>query len=123
MRGLILQIISGILGLWIAIRFIPEVEFVGKIQALFLAGLVLGLFNFFLKPVLKFITLPLRILTFGLFSLVINIGMIWLIDFVFDEIKIFGIWPLFLTTLIIWGIGFLINIFIPKVPKAPLRKS
>lgn len=122
MWGLILQIISGILGLWIAIRFIPEVEFVGKIQALFLAGLVLGLFNFFLKPVLKFITLPLRILTFGLFSLVINIGMIWLIDFIFDEIKIFGIWPLFLTTLIIWGISFLINIFIPKIPKAPLRK-
>lgn len=114
MRRLILQIIAGILGLWLAIRFIPRVEFADSWQILILAGLVLGLINFFIKPILKVITLPLRILTFGLFSLVINMGTVWIVTLIFPEIKISGILSLFLTSLIIWGLNLLFPLFVPK---------
>lgn len=123
MRELILQIIAGILGLWLAIQFVSRVEFTGEIKTLLLAGLILGLLNFFLKPILKFITFPLRLLTFGLFGLVINMGIIWLVDLIFDEIDISLFMPLFLTTLIIWGLGFIISILFPKPKKSLLGQT
>ena len=102
---LVLQIISGIVGIWFATQFVAGVEFVGSIKTLFLAGVALGAVNSFLKPVLKIVTLPLRILTLGLFSLVINMAMIWLIDVLFPELIIPGLTPLLWTTIIVWGLS------------------
>jgi putative membrane protein len=110
MINLIFQIVAGVLSLWLATKFVPGVEFVGEIKYLILAGSVLGLINFFIKPVLKFITLPLRIITFGLFSLVINMAMVWAVDVIFPELIISGIIPLFWTTLIVWGISFFLGL-------------
>jgi putative membrane protein len=112
MKRLILQIIAGILGLWLAIRFIPNVEFADSWQILILAGLILGLINFFIKPVVKIITLPLRILTFGLFGLVINMGIVWIVTIIFPELKISGILPLFLTSIIIWALNIIIRLLL-----------
>lgn len=109
-RKLFFQIIYGVLGIWLASQILPGVEFIGSGKMLLLVGIILGLINSFLKPFLKFITLPLRIITFGLFSLVINMGMIWLVDVLFKELIIAGLLPLFWTTLIIWGLGILIPI-------------
>lgn len=121
MRGLILQIVSGILGLWLAIQFISEVEFVGEIKYLLLAGSILGLLNFFLKPILNFITIPLRLLTFGLFSLIINMLILWTVDLIFFELTIPMVMPLLWTTLIIWGLGFVVSILFPKPKKSFLK--
>ncbi len=107
MRKLFFQIVTGILGLLIATLLVPGVEFSGSWQILILAGFILGLINFFLKPILKLITLPLRMLTLGLFTLVINVGMIWIVDIFFPELAIVGILPLLWTSLIIWGLGFI----------------
>lgn len=113
MRTLFLQIVGGILGIFLAAEFVPEVEFTGNWQTLALAGGILGLLNFFIKPILKFISLPLRILTLGLFSLVINMFIIWLVDIVFLELIISGIVPLFWTSLIVWGISFFLLKWMP----------
>jgi len=124
MNSLILQIIAGILGFFLATKFVPGVslqilpgqsslfgiEFTASWQILLLIGFALGLINFFIKPILKMITLPLRILTFGLFSLVINVGMIWTVDILFPELVISGIIPLFWTTVIIWGVSLLLGL-------------
>jgi len=99
---LLFQVVAGILGLWLAIKFVPGVEFRGPINTLLLAGLVLGLINFFIKPIINKITFPLRILTLGLFSLVINMIMVEIVDILFKELIIEGIVPLFWTSLIVW---------------------
>jgi len=122
---LILQIIAGILGIFLAAQFVPgvileiipgESEFLGielieKWQIFLLVGSVLGLINFFIKPVLKVITLPLRILTLGLFGFIINMLIIWVIDILFPELIIPGISPLFWTAIIIWGTSFLLGLY------------
>lgn len=113
-RRLILQILAGILGFYLAIKFIPGVEFFGDLKILILAGVVFGLINFFLKPILKIITFPLRILTFGLFSIVINMTIVWIFTLIFPKMKIAGILPLFLTTLIILGLNLIFPLFLPK---------
>ena len=122
---LILQIIAGILSLWLAAQFVPgvtleiipgESEFLGielieKWQIFLLVGAVFGLINFFIKPVLKLITLPLRILTLGLFGFIINMLIIWVVDILFPELIIPGISPLFWTAIIIWGTSFLLGLY------------
>lgn len=128
MNSLFLQIIAGILGIFLATKFVPGVsleilpgqsslfgiEFTAAWQILLLVGSVLGLINFFIKPVLKMITLPLRILTFGLFSLVINMVMVWTVDILFPELIISGIIPLFWTTVVIWGVSLLLGLYQPR---------
>lgn len=127
MARLFWQIVAGILGIFLAHHFVPgvslkilpESEFFGiklteNWQILILVGSVLGLINFFLKPILKMITLPLRILTFGLFSLIINMLMIWIVDILFLEFEIKGIIPLFWTTIIIWLLSFFLGLYQPK---------
>lgn len=114
MPRLLLTIISGILGLWLADRFIPGVDFTGGWKTLLYAGLALGLINFFIKPILKIIALPIRLLTLGLFGLIINIVIIWAVDIFFAELIIKGLYPLLWTTLIVWGLGILLPLFFPK---------
>ena len=115
MNRLILQVIAGIASLWLATKFVPGVEFQGEIKYLILAGLGLGLINFFLKPLLKLITLPLKILTFGLFGLVINMGIVWLVaDVLFPQnLEIHGLVPLFWTTIIVWLVSLFLGLYNP----------
>ena len=128
MNRLILQIIAGILGIFLATKFVPGVsleiipgvssffgiDFTKNWQVLILVGVVLGSVNFFIKPVLKIITLPLRILTFGLFSLVINMLMVWVVDIFFLEFEIAGLIPLFWTTIIIWVLSLFLGLYRPR---------
>jgi len=111
MRNFFAKIVSGVLGLWIAVNFIPGVDFTGSLKSLAVAGVLLGLVNFFVKPVLKLITLPLRMLTLGLFGIVINMAMVWAIDIFFAELVIVGVLPLFWTTLVVWGLGTILDLF------------
>ncbi len=111
MRQFVLKLIVGVLGIWLAVEFVPEVEFVGPWTILIWAGIFLGLINFFIKPIVKIISLPIRILTFGLFGLIINMAMIWLVDIFFTELDFVGIIPLFWTSIIVWGLGLISSLF------------
>jgi putative membrane protein len=121
LQNLILQAASGILGIWLADQLVEGVIFTGSLPTLVLAGFLLGLVNSFLKPVLKIITAPIRIITLGLFGLVINMAMVWLIDLLFPELIIYGIVPLFWTTLIVWGTGLIVSFFGKRMIKKSNR--
>ena len=114
LKKLFIHLVLGILAIYLATLLIPGVVIQGSsgqfIEILILAGIVLGLVNYFLKPLIKVISLPLRILTLGLFSLIINILMVWIVDILFPELIILGIWPLVGTGLLSW----FLNLFIPK---------
>lgn len=68
----------------------------GLITALVTAA-VLGLLNTFIRPVLILLTLPVTLLSLGLFILVINAGMVLLVDYLIDSIEVKGFW---------WALGF-----------------
>jgi len=114
MWRLIIQIISGVLGIWLAQKFVPGVESAGTIKTLFLAGAILGLANFFIKPILKIITLPIRIITLGLFGILINMFMVFLVEVLVPEFEVKGIIPLFWTSIIVWGLGFFLTKWLPE---------
>ena len=116
LQSLFLQIVAGIGGLALAIRVLPEVEFTGEIQLLLIIGVVLGIINAIIKPILNVLTLPIRIITLGLSSFVINILIVLAVDIYFVELDIMGLLPLFWTTLIIWGISMVLNLFGKGLP-------
>ena len=72
---LLFSALAGVISLFLASYFVPGVEFNGQLKSLLMAGTVLGVANVAAKPLLEKITLPLRIITLGLFSLIINMGL------------------------------------------------
>jgi len=124
MERLLWQIIAGVLGIFLATKFVPGVSLEiipGKSiyfgialtqdwQILLLVGGILGLINFFIKPILDKITLPLKILTFGFFSLILNMAIIWVLDILFLEFQVLTLISLFWTTIICWGINLILGL-------------
>jgi putative membrane protein len=78
MLRLVIYILSNALGIWASTRLVGGIHFFGDWKALILAGAVLGFINFFIKPIVKIISLPLIWLTLGLFTIIINILMLFL---------------------------------------------
>ncbi len=105
-RKLAIHIAIGAFSFFIAAELIRGVYIEGGTRTIILAGTVLGLMNFFVRPVLKIISLPLRLLTLGLFTFIINISMVWFVKAMFPEIMIEGIVALLYTTLVVWALEF-----------------
>ena len=122
MKKILSQIIAAAMGLWLASALMPEItvraypqsNFFGfslafQWQIFLFLGIVLGLLNYFLKPLLKILSLPVKRITLGLFTIVINAGLIWILDMMFDELSIPPFLPLFYVALIIWGLNIIIE--------------
>jgi putative membrane protein len=91
----IIRLLVNAIALWLAVRIVSGVEFAegtGVVQVLFIA-LVFGLVNAFIKPLLKLISLPLIVLTLGLFTLLINTFRLWLVS-LFTPLIVDGSWLL-----------------------------
>ncbi len=98
---LLVQILGNSLGIYVASIFVPGFSFRGDLKILILAGVILGAINFFLKPIIKIITLPLRLLTFGFFSFIISAFLLWLTAYFIPEIQIDGLQSLCLATILL----------------------
>lgn len=111
LRGLVAAI-----GLWVASYLVPGVHVHG-IKTLIAAGLLLGLANALVRPILSFLTLPLTIITLGLFLFVVNGLMILLVGWVLHRFgdqsyQVHGLMPAILTTIVIWVVSLIANMFI-----------
>jgi putative membrane protein len=87
------------LAIGIAAYLIPGIE-VTLVGALVLA-VVLGIINVFLKPIINLLTLPLNILTLGLFSLVVNALLIMLAGQIVPGFTVDGFWTAFLFGIVV----------------------
>jgi putative membrane protein len=125
MKRLLVYIVSAILGLWLAVMFIPGVhislysdssffgfQLTAIWQIYLLLGVLLGLLNFFIKPLLDLITLPLRIITLGLFGFLVDVVLVVALDIMFRELSVPWLFPLLWTTLVIWILTFLFSRFV-----------
>ena len=79
MIGFLIRILGNSIAIYAAYYFVPGFIVVGGIKEYLLAGVLLGLLNKIVKPPVKLLTMPLIILTLGLFLVVINALMLWLV--------------------------------------------
>jgi putative membrane protein len=105
MTGFILRALITALGLWLATRLVSGIR-IDDAGTLILAGLLLGVVNAIVRPIAIILTLPITILTLGLFLLVINTAMVGLVAAILPGFHIFGgFWSAFATAVIVWITG------------------
>jgi len=93
------------LALWLADALWDSVTING-FWAYFIGAVVLGIANTVIKPVVAVLTLPLIILTLGLFYLVINIAMVALAEWIAPNFSIDGFWTYVGVVAIVWLVNF-----------------
>lgn len=91
MLRFIVQAVVTALGLWLSAKVVPGVDFTSN-ASLAAAAVILGLVNAVVRPVMIILTLPLTIVTFGLFLLVVNAAMIGLTAWFLGGFVVNGLW-------------------------------
>ncbi|MCB0546634.1 MAG: phage holin family protein [Phaeodactylibacter sp.] len=99
MRFLISLLVNGLL-VYLAAEILPGVAVAGYMEAI-LVALLLGFVNFFIRPILTILTLPITIITLGLFLLVLNGAMVLLVDWLLDGFSVDGMFWAIIFTIIL----------------------
>jgi putative membrane protein len=111
MAGFVLRVLVVALGLWLASVLVPGIEVTGA-WTLIGAALLLGLVNAVIRPLAILLTLPMTVITLGLFLLVIKAAMLALVAWVFDGFTISGFWPAVFGAIVVSLTGWLASYFI-----------
>ena len=110
---LIIRWLLNALALIAVASLIPGIEISGLYIALIVA-LVLGLVNAVLRPLLILLTLPITILTLGLFTLIINGLLFWFVSSFIKGFEVSGFWAAFFGALVMSIFSALINHFVRR---------
>ncbi|MES5819171.1 phage holin family protein [Streptomyces sp. RG80] len=122
MKNFVVKTIANAGALAVAVWLLDKITLTGdstgkKVGTLILVALIFGVVNFLVKPVVKLLSLPLLILTLGLFTLVVNALMLlltsWLADKVDLSFHVEGFWTAVLGGLIISIVSWALNVVLP----------
>ncbi|HUO75679.1 MAG TPA: phage holin family protein [Candidatus Paceibacterota bacterium] len=100
-RRFLLKIVVGAVALWVADVLLAGFVVTGGLKGYLIAGVFLAILNTFVRPILKLLSLPLILLTLGLFTVVINGVILWLVADLSGVIMISGLWTLLWATFIV----------------------
>jgi len=100
MAGFLLRAAIVAVGLWLAARILPGLSFDGSVTLL-AAALLLAVVNAVLRPLAIMLTLPLTLVTLGVFLAVINAAMLALVAWMLDGFRITGFWPTLVGSLVV----------------------
>lgn len=102
---LLITWITNCIGLLIAAAVVPAIGYGHNAGTLILAGLVLGLVNFAVRPLVILLTLPAVILSFGLALLLINALMLWVTSKFVTGLHVGGFWSTVAGALVMWVVN------------------
>ena len=102
MQRFLITVVINCAGLAIAAALIGPISYGGKFGTLVLAGLVLGVVNFAIRPIVVLLTLPAVILTLGFFLLLVNALMLWITSKIVTGLHIGGFWSTLGGAFVLW---------------------
>lgn len=108
MKGIILRWLANAVAIFITAHLIQGLE-VNGIKGAIVAAAILGIFNALIRPLLLLLTLPLNILTLGLFTLIVNGFLLFLVSKVTPQLIVQGFWPAAVGAMLISILSGLIN--------------
>jgi putative membrane protein len=110
--GILIRILVNAVGLY-ATTFVPGITWKGDLLRLIVAGAILGLFNLIVRPLAMLLSLPLLIITLGLFYFILNGILLWLAQFILPGYAVrdivAGILGALVMTLVNWVIHALVG--------------
>jgi len=111
MMGFLIRALANALAILAAAYILPGIEVSGGL-ALLAAGLVLALINAVVRPVLIFLTLPVTLVTLGLFLFVLNAFCLWLTSWLVKGFEVQGFWPAVFGAMLVSVVSWLVNAFL-----------
>jgi putative membrane protein len=111
MPGLLARLLITAFGLWVADVALDGIWFEGA-APLFVAALLLGFANAFIRPIVIFLTFPITLATLGLFLFVVNGAMLLLVDRIMAPMHVEGLGPAIMACVIVGITGWLANGFV-----------
>ena len=88
MRGFLIGTAATAITFAVVAYFLPQIDYGDDLVSLVVLALIAGVVNGFIKPIIKLFSLPLTVMTLGLFGLVINAGMLLLIAWIADLVGV-----------------------------------
>lgn len=111
-----IQILVNMAALWVAVQIVDGISFAGEWWKLLLVAVVFSLLNTYLRPILRILSIPFTIITFGIFLLVINALMLLLTSAVSGalhlEFNVDGFGAAFLGAIVVAIVGLLLSMLI-----------
>ncbi len=114
----IIRLLVNALALWLIARYVPGFSMTGGIWTPIIAALIFGIVNALVRPLVLLLTLPISILTLGLFVIVVNALMFWLVTWLTPNFKVSGFVPALIGALIMMVVSLIVN-HIFKAEEAP----
>jgi len=114
----LLHILANALAILTAEWLVPNVFYSYSFLSLMKLAALLGIINFVLKPILKTLAAPLILLSLGLFTIIINVFLVWLVTYLAPELNIEGLNAFFWTTIIIIAFNFIVSSAIREAKSA-----
>jgi putative membrane protein len=111
MQGLVVRWLVSAVALYLTSLIVRGIEVHGVFPLLF-AAITIGILNAVVRPVILLLTLPLNVLTLGLFTLVVNAGMLWMASEVVRGFEVHGFWSALGGWLLMSLFTFVINLLI-----------
>jgi len=96
------------IALWVAVSIVPGLH-ARDAQTLLLAAVVLGIVNAVVRPLAVLLSIPITLLTFGLFLLVVNAGMLALVAWIVPAFSVSGFWAALFGSIVVSIVSSFIN--------------
>jgi putative membrane protein len=109
--GFVIRLVVNAAALWVAAQLVPGFV-LGGVTPLILAALVLGIINAIVRPVLVILTLPLTLVTLGLFLFVLNAFCIWLTSRIVPGFEVHGLGAALLGALVVSVVSWIVTAFV-----------
>ena len=115
--GLFVRLILNAIALIAVAYLVPGIHVSGPLGAL-VAALILGIVNAIVRPILVILSLPLEIITLGLFTLVINALLFWFVGALHVGLDVDGFWPAFWGAIVMWIVSWVLSAFTAQLERA-----
>ena len=119
LKKIVIGVVLNALALYAVTYFLDDITYVGGLKFFLLGGLIIGILNTFVRPLMKLLSFPLVFMTVGLFTLVINAIIFWLtirlvngIHLADVSVAVASTWTYFVAALIFGLMNWVIHFFI-----------
>jgi putative membrane protein len=114
MRKLLLRWLVNVLGLWTAASLLAGISYQKHFIVLIWAALIFSLVNAVIRPVIIVLALPAVGITLGLFTLVVNAFMLYLVTLFYPKFHLHSFWTAISAVIIVWLVNYLLDDVLEK---------
>ena len=109
MKRFLLRWLVNFLGLWVAANLVSGIDYGPRVRVLVWAALIFSIVNAFIRPLVIVLSLPAIVLTFGLFTFVINGLMLYLVALIYPKFQVASFGVALIAVIIVWLVNWLLS--------------